>query len=107
MPQNDRHFRLAQLDPFVGEWETEATHRLMPGTVVRGVSTFEWLEGGHFMIWRATGDHPDFPSSITILGCEPDVSENAGETGGGCIAHYYDSRGVTRNFLLETEPGVL
>ena len=41
----------SELEPFealVGTWTTEATHPAVLGTVVRGRSTFEWLEGKRF-----------------------------------------------------------
>jgi hypothetical protein len=43
----------SELEPFealVGAWTTEATHPIYPSTVVRGRSTFEWLEGRRFLI---------------------------------------------------------
>ena len=38
---------LEQLDRLVGTWTTAATHPAMPGVVVRGTATIEWLEGRH------------------------------------------------------------
>jgi hypothetical protein len=35
---------------FVGTWATEATHPLLPATVVHGQTTFEWLEGRRFVM---------------------------------------------------------
>ena len=78
----------------------------MPDTVVRGRS-FEWLEGGQFLIWRARNEHPDFPDSISILGCdEPEGADAAGDAGGGCSLRYFDSRGISRRYALEAEAGV-
>jgi hypothetical protein len=40
------------LEPFealIGTWATEATHPQL-GTVVPGSTTFEWLDGGHFLV---------------------------------------------------------
>jgi hypothetical protein len=109
MPQRTRHPLLEHLDALVGEWETAARHRLLPDTVVRGRSTFEWLEGGHFLIWRVRNEHPDFPDSISVLGCEaPDGSEDpgdAGDSGGRCTLRYFDSRGVFRQCGLGAEAG--
>jgi hypothetical protein len=107
MQQHPRHPMLEHLDALVGQWETEATHQSYPGTVVRGRATFEWLEGGHFLIWRARNDHPDFPDSIAILGCvDSDDSEAFGDPGGGCSLRYFDSRGVARRYALGAEAGV-
>jgi hypothetical protein len=71
-----------------GEWTTEMTHRLLPGTVLSGRSTFELLEGGKFLLQRETVDHPEFPdSSVALIG-------GAGED--DLRMHYFDSRGVVR-----------
>ncbi len=73
----------------VGNWTSEATHPALPGTVVPGTASVEWLEGERFLIWRARSDHPDFPDSISILG---DTD--------GLRWHYFDSRGVHRLLAL-------
>jgi hypothetical protein len=39
---------LQALSALVGEWTTEATHPMLPSTVVQGRSPFEWLEGKRF-----------------------------------------------------------
>jgi hypothetical protein len=102
-----RNPMLEHLDALVGEWETEATHQSMPDTVVRGHATFQWLEGGHFMIGRERNEHPDFPDSISILGCQvPEDSDGSGETGGACSMHTFDSRGYIRVSHLGAEAGV-
>jgi hypothetical protein len=80
---------LEELSALVGEWETEATHRMLPSTVVRGRSTFEWLEGEEFLIAWARMDHPDFPDSISIIG-----------DSGVLRLHWFDSRGVARVFEM-------
>jgi hypothetical protein len=73
----------------VGEWTTEATHPAVPGTVVHGTASVEWLEGERFLVFRAREDHPDFPDSISIIG---DTD--------GLRWHYFDSRGVHRNYAM-------
>jgi hypothetical protein len=64
--------------------------------VVPGRTTFEWLEGGHFLIGRSTNEHPDFPDSLTVLG--PD--------GDGLSMRYFDSRGVVRTYATSLADGV-
>jgi hypothetical protein len=76
---------LRLLGALVGEWTTESTHPAIPGTVVYGRASFEWLEGQKFLIWREQADHPDFPDAITMIGFV-----------NGLQAHSYDSRGVHR-----------
>jgi len=73
----------------VGRWTTEATHRGLPGAIIRGSSEIEWLEGERFLIYRSSYDHPDIPDSISIIG---DTD--------GLQMHYFDTRGVHRIFKV-------
>ena len=89
------------LEPFaalIGTWDTEATHPQFEG-VVAGSVTFEWLEGGRFLIQRARNEHELFPDAICVIG--------APETGDGLVMEYFDSRGVRRTYGASLEDGVL
>ena len=106
MSRQVRHAALDHLDPLVGGWEIEATHPHLPNTVIRGRATFEWLDGGHFLIWRASYDHPDIPDSIAILGCgESGETGASSDSDGVCSMHYFDSRGVSRVYRISAEQG--
>jgi hypothetical protein len=97
---------LDHLDPLIGEWTTESTHPALPGTVVPGQATFEWLAGNHYLIWRETADHPDFPDSIAILGCGDAAGDDpSSDWPGGCLLHSYDSRGIFRATEWSAEEG--
>jgi hypothetical protein len=52
----DRDPLLAPFEALIGTWSTEAKHRLVD-EVVLGSATFEWLEGGHFVVLRSHNDH--------------------------------------------------
>jgi hypothetical protein len=84
-----------KLEPYqalIGAWEIEMTHRLLPDTVVHGRATYEWLEGGRFLLQHAGSEHPDFPDSLSVIGVmegESDVS-----------VQYFDSRGVHRAYAI-------
>jgi len=73
-------------DRFIGRWETEGTHPMLPGETLRGTSSFEWLDGQRFVIWRSHCEHPQVPDAVTIIGV----------TEGKLSMHYFDSRGVYR-----------
>jgi hypothetical protein len=93
--------RDSMLEPFaalIGTWATEATHRLVD-EVVRGSATFEWLEGGRFLIQRSRTDHELFPDAISVIG--------APEVGEGLVMEYFDSRGVRRTYGISLDNGVL
>jgi hypothetical protein len=83
------------LEPFrilVGEWTTTGTHGMLPGVTLKGRTSFEWLEGGAFLLVRSEiFDDPRFPRSVAILGTD--------DSQGECYLLTYDSRGVSRKHL--------
>ncbi len=84
---------LKGLGVLVGEWETS-----VPGVDARGRTTFDWLEGGGFLIERSSVDRPEFPNAICVIG--------ATGADGGLQQHYFDSRGVARVYEMSLEDGV-
>jgi hypothetical protein len=89
---------LDQLDVFVGEWDTEATHPKLEGTL-RGRATYEWLTGRSFLIQRSESPPNTVPSSIAVIG--------GGDTPGTWPMHYFDSRGIMRMYQLSFHGRVL
>ena len=91
----------AALEPFdalIGTWATEATHPMFDG-VVPGRVSFEWLEGGRFIVQRSHNEHEAFPDAICVIG--------APEDGDGLVMEYFDSRGVRRTYGVAFVAGVL
>ena len=85
----------SKLEPFealIGEWTAEMTHPAFEGTVISGWTTYEWLEGGRFLIQRAANEHPDFPDSLSVIG----VMEGDADLS----MQYFDSRGVHRVYAV-------
>jgi hypothetical protein len=101
---------LQPLNRLVGSWSTEATHPALPGVVVRGTMSIEWLEGQRFLIVRSRNDHPDFPDAISILGfidvdrVGPDADESTASSESRLCMHYFDSRGVFRVYEASIDP---
>ena len=89
---------LKPFEALIGNWSIEAKHRLIDDTVTGSV-TFEWLEGGRFVIQRAHYDHELIPDAISIIG--------APEVGNGLVMEYFDSRGVRRTYRISLEHGEL
>ena len=98
MTSTDRNSALEPFGALIGTWATEATHPLLDA-VVPGSTTFEWLEGGRFLIQRSRNDHELFPDAISVIG--------APEAGDGLAMEYFDSRGVRRTYAVSLEAGVL
>ena len=92
---------LDQLEPFIGEWNIEITNMSFdsdPSAVVRGHSSFGWLEGGAFLIQHSEIAHPDFPRSTAVVG--PDEGAETYRM------LYYDSRGVSRIYRMSLSGGI-
>jgi len=94
----DRDPALEPFDALIGTWATEATHPKLDA-IVQGSSTFEWLEGGRFLVQRSRNDHELFPDAISVIG--------APEAGDGIVMEYFDSRGVRRTYGVSLDDGVL
>ncbi len=72
----------------VGEWSTVGTHPLIPDTTLHGRTSFEWIEGGAFLMMRSEIDEPGVPSGVAIFGSDDALGE--------CFMLYFDERGVSR-----------
>jgi hypothetical protein len=94
----DRDPALEPFDALIGTWATEAKHRLVD-EVVRGSVTYEWLDGGQFLVQRSHNEHELFPDAICVIG--------APENGEGLVMEYFDSRGVRRTYGISLDDGVL
>ena len=95
---SERNPALAAFDALIGTWDSEAKHQAVD-FVVQGQITYEWLEGGHFVVLRSHNDHPQFPDAISIIG--------APEEGDGLVLEYFDDRGVRRTYNVEIGDGVM
>jgi len=94
----ERDPALEPFDLLIGTWTTQASHPQFD-ELVAGSTSFEWLEGSRFLVWRSRTDHELFPDAISISGTP--------EGGGGLLTEYFDSRGVRRTYGVSLEDGVL
>ena len=92
----DRDLALQPFEALIGTWAMEAKHRLVD-EVVTGTVTFEWLEGGHFILQRSHMDPELFPDGIGVIG--------APEDGEGLVLESFDSRGARRTLGTAIEEG--
>ncbi|HTV20772.1 MAG TPA: hypothetical protein VMG12_18940 [Polyangiaceae bacterium] len=108
---------LKPLERLIGNWTTEATHPALPGVVVKGTASIEWLEGERFIIQRTRTEHPEFPDAISIIGStERDRVDDKGRADAhsatshgtpSLTLHYFDSRGVFRVYDVASEPAAI
>jgi hypothetical protein len=91
------------LQPFeilIGEWSSEGTHPHVPDKILHGRTSFEWVYGGAFVLWRSEIiDDPRFPTGIAIFGSD-DVT-------GEYFMLYFDERDVSRKYDVSFEGNVL
>jgi hypothetical protein len=84
---------LASLAPLVGDWSTTGTHPQIPGVTFHGRTSFEWLEGGAFLLMRSEIDEPQIPSGVALIGSD--------DAAGTMTMLYFDEREVSRNYTVE------
>jgi hypothetical protein len=90
---------LKPFDVFIGTWKTVGTHPALPGITLHGRTSFEWLEGGAFLIMYSEIDEPGVPSGIAIVGSD--------KTNGEFSMLYFDERGVSRRLEVKLHDGVM
>lgn len=90
---------LERLGIFIGAWSLEFTgFNADPSSVAHGHSTFQWLEGGAFLLQHTEVPGTPFPISTAVIG--PD---DKAET---YYMLYFDSRGVSRIYQMSLNEGV-
>ena len=92
MTETDPEAKLEPFQALIGEWTLELTHPMVEDLVVRGRASYEWLEGGRFLIQRAANEHPGVPDSLCVIG----VMEGENDLS----MQYFDSRGVHRLYAI-------
>lgn len=76
--------------PLIGVWRTKGAHPYIPDTELRGQTSFEWIEGGAFVMMRTEVDHPKIPDGIAMFGSD--------DSAGTWYMIYFDERGVSRKY---------
>jgi hypothetical protein len=94
----DRDPALEPFDALIGTWATEGTHPMLPGVVVPGSITFEWLEGRPLPDPALAQRPCDVPRR--------DLRHRRPETGDGLVMECFDSRGVRRTTGSRTGSGI-
>jgi hypothetical protein len=88
---------LKDLEALVGEWDIEIVLPADPPTIMRGRVTFEWLEGGAFLVMREV-EWSGPSGSVAVID-----RVVAAET---YAMLYFDARGVSRVYEMSVGDGV-
>jgi hypothetical protein len=87
-----------ELEPFVGEWELEASFQFPVPEGVEARTTFSWDLGRRYLLQCATISLPEAPDALMLIA--------PAAAGTGYTQHYFDSRGVVRLYAMTFERGV-
>ena len=90
---------LNPLKTLIGEWKTVGTHPYIPDTVFHGHTSFEWIEGGSFLIMHSEIDEPEIPSGIAIFGSDNSTREY--------FMLYFDERKVSRKYQISFQDDIV
>jgi hypothetical protein len=63
-----------------------------------GLTSFEWMESGAFLLMRSQIDEPEIPSAIAVFGTD--------DASGTCSMLYFDERGVSRRYEVRLRDNV-
>lgn len=91
--------KIQSLQQLIGSWSTTGHHPMVPDTTFHGRTSFEWIEGGAFLMMRSEIDEPEVPSGIAIIG-----SDEASDV---MTMIYFDERGVSRRYEVKVEGNVV
>ena len=89
---------LQPLSVLVGEWKTIGRHPCFPNTTFHGHCSFQWIEGGAFLIMHSEIDEPGIPSGIAIFGSDDATGEY--------FMLYFDERQVSRKYEVSFRDNV-
>jgi len=85
--------------PLIGTWVTTGHHPMVPGTTFHGRTSFDWHEGGAFVLMRSEIDEPEIPSGVAIFGDDDET--------GTLTMLYFDERSIARRYEATFEARVL
>jgi hypothetical protein len=89
---------LEQLRPLVGQWTVEAVAPWASPSDERGHTIFQWGPEEAFLIQRWETPVDVAPDGVAIFAVDEDS--------GHLVQHYFDSRGVIRQYATGIEDGV-
>lgn len=90
---------LKRFGALIGEWKSTGSHPLLPGVELKGWASFEWMEGGAFVLGRTASENEKIPSGVSIYGSDNTKHEY--------FVLYFDERGVSRKCDVSFEGNVL
>jgi hypothetical protein len=90
---------LTPLITLIGEWKTVGAHPLLPDKVLHGRASFNWIEGGAFLIWHSEMDEEEFPKGIAIFGSD--------DVNGEISMLYFDDRKVSRKYEVSFQNNIV
>lgn len=89
---------MVDLKPLGGRWNEVIDAPAHFDAPVNGEMSLEWLRDEKVMLQRSVADEPIFPEAVAVV-----MAEEGEET---FAVHYFDSRGVAREYRMTFEANV-
>jgi hypothetical protein len=83
----------------VGEWKSIGSHPMLPDLILHGHASFDWIEGGAFLIMKSGNDEGKIPSGTAIFGSDDATGE--------IFMLYFDERKVSRKYDVSFQGNIL
>jgi hypothetical protein len=91
-----------ELEPFgvlIGEWKSVGTHPQLPGRTLHGQTSFDWLEGGAFLIMHSEFDAAEIPTAVAIFASDNTKHE--------LFMLFFDERKISRKYEVTFKDNIL
>lgn len=85
---------LKRLEALIGEWKEETSFKNDPENSGTGKATFEWLDGGFFIVWRFDSNYKKHGEhkGLCVIGYD--------EATKSCTGHFFDNLGYARTYQV-------
>jgi hypothetical protein len=90
---------LRAFEVLVGKWTTTGSHPMLPGVTLHGETSFEWIEGGAFLVMRSRNEEKKIPTGIAIIATDNSLNQ--------FYMLYFNEREVSRKYDVSFEKNVL
>src|ERR1041384_6940838 len=90
---------LKKFNALIGEWRWEGSHPMLPGVTLNGRTSFEWWEGGAFVIMRSRNEEGKIPTAVALFGSDDAMRE--------LYMLYFDERKVSRMHHVTFDENIL
>jgi hypothetical protein len=90
---------LKAFEILIGEWRWQGSHPMLPGVTLNGRASFEWFEGGAFLMMHSSNEEGKIPTAVALFGSDDSMGE--------LYMLYFDERKVSRKQDVSFDGNIL